>query len=155
MDSHTQSHGKSRKIRVRGARKTYHRGVKYTVAEDECICRNYVYFTQDSIQGTNQNGFTPWNDIFKKFEEETMNLNVRDANGLSQHFITISREMASYVALISREMRTNNVSGRSEDDIGRDVREEWQRKRGKPFGYESCYYILKVLNKYNPEVMSF
>ena len=23
MDSHTQSHGKSRKIRVRGARKTY------------------------------------------------------------------------------------------------------------------------------------
>lgn len=57
-------------------------GFKFIVAEDEYICHNYVYITQNCINGSQQQGNTMCENIFQKHHEQTMNIDSRDSAGL-------------------------------------------------------------------------
>lgn len=82
-----------------------------------------------------------------------MNINDRDATGLPQRFIMINKKLGSYVTAIMQAKR-----GRKSVvvDVDADIQchTDLQRKNEINFQFESCYHILKVLNKYTTEVLA-
>lgn len=95
-----------------------------------------MFFTQDSVDGDQQQSIKLWDNIFAKFFEETMNINDRDANGLSGRFIIINAQVALYIAALMQAARAR-ASGLVDVDVERKCRTDWHHKHGKFFAYES------------------
>lgn len=51
-------------------------GAKFIIDKDECIYRNYVFYTQDVINDALLKSTTFWENIFREFTEETMKLRI-------------------------------------------------------------------------------
>lgn len=139
---------------------------KFTVAEDECICKNYISSIEETALGNALHLETLWQMIYRKFQEQTMNLNNRDVSELIQCFSIINKEVTRFVTLFHQEgpnlrngeskmefQQRCRADGATMIELRGSGRAEYRRIYEKDFQFENCFEILKYLPKYCPIFM--
>ncbi|XP_021712832.1 uncharacterized protein LOC110681396 [Aedes aegypti] len=124
------------------------RGKNFTTAEDEQICRSWLWVSKDSIKETDQQRNDFWTTVKNHVEKIMPSLSGRTADGLRQRFQHLSALVSKYSSCVSFVNKLN-ASGTSAEDRAQKARDMFlSDTKSKTFKIQSCYDILKDEPKY-------
>lgn len=124
------------------------RGKNFTMAEDEQICRSWLWISKDPIKGTDQQRSDFWSAVKLNAESVMPSLGSRTSDGLRQRFQHLSALVSKYAGCVNFVNKLK-VSGASAEDQAQKARDMFlSDTKTKTFRIQSCYDILKDEPKY-------